>query len=630
MVIRSRYKNVFRRAYTLRTFFLTAVILFVAVSWQNVFAAVAKNYYVDASASAGGDGLSEATAWKTLAQVNAAMDTFQPGDHIRFKRGETFATGAGPDTSLKITASGLENNPIVFEAYGDPSTPLPIIDGSRELGAWVHHAGNIYKHALTESSRPRILFFSGEVLPAITTLQFADVPAILKKDAILMQKDGVYTTLWATSVDHVSNTVSGITGYDILTDKNVYARQLDENGVQTELVPHLGTPKIISTPDGLTEPGHWYWDSGQLYLYSVVSLVGSTIPVGYTVNGAVDCFGLGCVGNGITIAAQNAQAEYVVVKDIKVQRFNDYGIAINDSSNITVDGVEVYGCGETGIQLWNSNNNTIQNNTVGSTGSGISMWAHPGLCSSGAFCSSMNNEILNNTVSNCRGACIAMSSEYGWGDYDPDRVAGNLISGNTISNANTMSYDGAGVYTWYAGSNTIDSNIIRNCGSPVLASAGIEIDFSDRPMIIRNNTIEQNSTGGIVVSGAEHQITGNRLRNNGVSSWRGAQIGFFLAHKYASNCTVTGNIIETDQNQHFIFGNPGSTSGHIINNNVYRAQSRTLFNWNDWSDIWIDFETWKSHTGHDADSKFYFSPPLSTFSFMSAILVVLLGSNEAN
>lgn len=67
------------------------------------------------------DGLTTATAWQTIAKVNAG--TFFPGDKILFKRGETWS-----GTSLLITWSGDEGNPIYFGDYG--AGALPIIDGA--------------------------------------------------------------------------------------------------------------------------------------------------------------------------------------------------------------------------------------------------------------------------------------------------------------------------------------------------------------------------------------------------------------------------------------------------------------------------------------------------------------------
>lgn len=575
------------------------VVLFVVVSCQNQLVAATATYYVDSSASGSNNGLSEDTPW-TLTQVNGAMAAtlIKPGDHIKFKRGATFSPEAGQDKTLKITASGEANNPIVFESYGDPNDPLPIFDGSRKLSSWTLLSGNIYKHDLTESNRPRMLYFGEKAMPAITTLQFASVPEILKKNAILMQTAGVvWSAFWATGVDHGNNTVSGITFNDIDPNTDVTARQLDENGMQTVLVPSLGPPTIIVTTDGLTEPGHWYWDSGKLYLYSE-GAPGSTVSVSFTEAGTSDCLSRApwtCSDNG---AYFDILTEHVVIKDIQLRGFNDFGIILRKGNNITIDGMEIYGCGANGIQMYNSSNITIQNNSIDSVGNGIVAWADP-LDPAGW---SVDNNILNNTVSSSRGSGISLSV-VARPTPDPSRVSRNLISGNTISNANAMSYDGGGVYTWHAGTNTIESNFIHDCGSLSRASAGIEIDNSGDPMVIRNNTIERNSSGGIVVSGAGHQITGNTLRNNGATSRKGAQIVFFRALSVASGCRVTGNTMEVDQNYHFIAGNPGSTAGHYINYNTYRSQWDELFRWDTWDDQWMDFETWQKTTGHDTGKR---------------------------
>jgi len=78
-------------------------------------------YYVDAT---GGDddntGLSIDQAWQTLTKVSSI--TFDPGDHILFKRGETFVG------SLIPQGAGTDSQYIVFGVYGTGSRP--IIDGS--------------------------------------------------------------------------------------------------------------------------------------------------------------------------------------------------------------------------------------------------------------------------------------------------------------------------------------------------------------------------------------------------------------------------------------------------------------------------------------------------------------------
>ncbi len=79
------------------------------------------DYFVDATAGADtAAGTSRDSAWKTLARVNST--TFQPGDRILLKGGETWA-----DQQLWPKGSGVEGKPIVIDAYGDSAAGLPYI-----------------------------------------------------------------------------------------------------------------------------------------------------------------------------------------------------------------------------------------------------------------------------------------------------------------------------------------------------------------------------------------------------------------------------------------------------------------------------------------------------------------------
>ena len=74
-------------------------------------------YYVDSYAGDdSNDGISEATAWKTIDKVNTVI--FQPSDQILFKSGEEW-TGA-----LKPQGSGIDGAPIVISSYGEGKKPL--------------------------------------------------------------------------------------------------------------------------------------------------------------------------------------------------------------------------------------------------------------------------------------------------------------------------------------------------------------------------------------------------------------------------------------------------------------------------------------------------------------------------
>ena len=78
--------------------------------------AKAHTYYVDAShGDDAHDGLTSASAWRSLTRVNQA--TLLPGDRVLFRRGETWR---GQIRSQSGSAAGA----IVYGAYGDGEKPL--------------------------------------------------------------------------------------------------------------------------------------------------------------------------------------------------------------------------------------------------------------------------------------------------------------------------------------------------------------------------------------------------------------------------------------------------------------------------------------------------------------------------
>lgn len=77
-------------------------------------------YYVDGSASTGGNGLSMATPLTTLAEVNSLH--LGAGDSVLFKAGTSY-TGSTSDALLTITANGTAANPITYGTYGAGAAP---------------------------------------------------------------------------------------------------------------------------------------------------------------------------------------------------------------------------------------------------------------------------------------------------------------------------------------------------------------------------------------------------------------------------------------------------------------------------------------------------------------------------
>ena len=83
-----------------------------------------KTYFVSAQGNDSADGLSVATAWKSIEKVNSV--TFQPGDRILFRKGDTFYG------QIAVKGSGKEGRPITMSSYGEGSGRPVINLGSAE------------------------------------------------------------------------------------------------------------------------------------------------------------------------------------------------------------------------------------------------------------------------------------------------------------------------------------------------------------------------------------------------------------------------------------------------------------------------------------------------------------------
>src|SRR5579859_7166560 len=114
----------------MRTFFLMLLLATQCVA--------ATSYYVSPTGLDSNSGTSPATAWATLAHVNA--HTFSPGDAIYLQRGGTWSEPLIPPSS------GTSANPILFDAYGTGAAP--VITGAAPALTWNYNSGNIWKAQL--------------------------------------------------------------------------------------------------------------------------------------------------------------------------------------------------------------------------------------------------------------------------------------------------------------------------------------------------------------------------------------------------------------------------------------------------------------------------------------------------
>ncbi len=132
--------------------FILILLLFIN---SSIYAAT---YYVDAvNGNDSNDGLSPATAWKSLSKV--ASYPFVAGDNILFKRGGKF------NGSFRFRRNGQVDQPITFASYGEGTKPVLSCIKTVKLN-WLSNGDNLWK--TTDISVPiqRIKRNNKEILQA--------------------------------------------------------------------------------------------------------------------------------------------------------------------------------------------------------------------------------------------------------------------------------------------------------------------------------------------------------------------------------------------------------------------------------------------------------------------------------
>ena len=87
-----------------------------------------QTYFISTEGNDSATGLSQASAWKSIEKVNSV--TFQPGDKILFKKGDTWYG------QLKMHGSGIAEKPILLSSYGN-GTARPVINIGEAEGAGI-------------------------------------------------------------------------------------------------------------------------------------------------------------------------------------------------------------------------------------------------------------------------------------------------------------------------------------------------------------------------------------------------------------------------------------------------------------------------------------------------------------
>jgi parallel beta-helix repeat protein len=472
-----------------QVFIILIGFLFLLSFAPSVFAAT---YYVDATlGNDANTGLSEATAWKTIAKVN--VSTFNPGDQVLFRKGQTWRE------ELIVPSSGTSGQPITFGAYG--SGEKPIINGSDLLSSsgWAQYTGNIWRKTLP--TKPKIVFFDG----AIGTLK---------------------------------GSIGAVSGSN-----------------------------------------QWYWASNTLYVYSTSNPgTAFTIPgieaahrddvVSNNAKSYITIDGLELVGtNSNVLWIGNAGGSHMTIQNCTIGKAYGYGVGIFDP----------YG-----------GSNLISNNIIHDmVGNGVDGQGNGVNSNSQGSRSGTETVISSNTIYNCTGFPIALSSNY----YI---VEDNIIhdnGDNTVPGNDTIAiglYGGAGFPNGAGQYNIIRRNLIYNQKSCSVDGGAIEVDlWCDYNQVYDNIAYGNDGPGLTIFGGASNTAYNNTFYDNSKNSCGELTAPGEIritgsATRVSSNNVVKNNICYstgTSVPAIYVDSYSYNKSNTIANNDLYAPNSSNFYYW---------------------------------------------------
>ena len=468
-------------------------------------------YYVSSAGDDLNNGTSPAAPWQTITKVNSFMASINPGDQILFKKGDTFYG------TINATKSGTAGNEIVFGSYG--SGNLPVITGKKLITGWTTYTGNIYKANFTDTVSH--IYVNNKIM---TIARYPNT-GFLKVDnnngntgfydAALLQSSGYWngtncrirTANWAYETRTVSNfnggTITFNTGTLYTTGAN-FGYYLDNK---------------INVLDVENE---WFQDkpAGIVYFYAPGGVNPNTINTEAIV-----------ARNGIFITPGK---NYIIIQDLNLTGFSDMGVNAFTNSNIKVLGCKITQTSSFGISITGSdiifNNNyfednlsnaifgaitngEIKNNFINRTG------LVPGYGKSGRGYLGLDVYLSNN---------LTVQDNI----IDSTGYSSMFVGNNTIVKNNYINYsllklnDGAGIDIGDCDNLQIIDNIILNTignsesgANPALYGSGIYVNGA----LMKNTTISGNTSANNTYSGilldhkntpVNNKIIGNTLYNN--------------------------------------------------------------------------------------------------------------------
>lgn len=447
-----------------------------------------------------------ATPWQTLTKFNAMFATFNPGDSILFKRGETFYG------KMIISKSGTLALPIKIAAYGVGSKP--IITGFQTLTTWTNVGGGIY-----ESVNANFL----------TTLNMVTINGVQYAMG-RSPNAGTANAGYRTITSHIAN--ASITDNTLTIPPNwggaaaqVVIRNARSSVNKSTITIQTGGTLAYNPALAYAPPtnGYGYFIQNDIktldvfgeWFYSpaakkISMFFGATNPASFTVKAAaidtlftnrnfdnINVIGLvfqGANKNGIDIYSSDVGISRVLNCD--VQFCGQIGMFISISNGMVITGSTVTDANTQGIFISGGANYTVIGDTVRRVGVFAGMM---GIINenTGIRCNTDNTIISGNVVDST--------------GYSGIRFVGNNdIARNNFAQHYCMTTDdGGGFYTGNQShvvnaGNRVASNIfingsgaIQGTNSVAGATSGIYLDENTNGLICDSNSVANNNLNGV-------------------------------------------------------------------------------------------------------------------------------------
>ncbi len=575
-------------------------------------------YYIDSdAANDSGNGLSPATAWKTITKFNSMISTMPVGSVVHFKRG-----GNWVGTTLVMNASGSASQPIILTDYG--TGPKPIISGLNTISSWTNVGTNLWESTSTAS--------------ALSTCNILTVNSNYQPKG-RMPKSGYWTILGTNNVTTISDsdnlnssTTNWSTGTVVIRELMYEVNNYTINSMPNTTTISFNTAGDVNSGWGYFIQNHiktctvqndWLYKNNKVTIYSTTTPSGvsvASIDTGINVNGEsnlifnnLDIRGFNNMGIDTTSNATG---------NIRISSCDFSNIGINaiyaypNTNNLRVIGSDFVDIGSRAIYAASSDKAKLYKNTFLRVGHYAGMGSNGDDSYTAIIVNGDNAEAAYNTIINA--------------GYCGIRWDGNstVIRNNFVDTTNYIKDDGGGIYCYSVQNGniphtqltrTLKNNVVLNTngapdGSPNGAQGmGLYFDGQSPNINVYNNTVSGGLLGIFINGGHDIKCTGNTTFN----FTRGYHLlkidGPITANTSTNNTYVaidpvtSVNCGETGQYSAYFEPAAGSLPTDFVAN--YNIYSRPLDETDGW--IWADFNgtnfcytlnSWRSTTGRDTNS----------------------------